>query len=154
MKLENDKKSEKRKEMRLYKSCRSVLDVMTCEKLFCDEAAQGKFDFQIEAVSINPNAMDALKPKLHFRGFKHLIEKGVFADFDGSSKMAERFSKHLQEQLSATMEANKLSKARQRKRPKNSTITQWFQKTAMKMPEDTTMVDTEESGDSDTDSNY
>ena len=64
-KLENDKKSEKRKEMRLYKSCALVLGVITHDKLFLNDAAQGKFAFQIEAASINPNAMDDLKPKLH-----------------------------------------------------------------------------------------
>eukprot|EP00795_Rhopilema_esculentum_P003260 gene3260-1587_t len=48
--------------------------------------------------------------------------------------MAERFCKHLQDQLAVTKEANKLKK-----------------KAAMKMPEDTTMVETEESSVSDID---
>ena len=57
--------------------------------------------------------MDALKPKW---GFKDLIEKGIFADWNGSSKMAEGFCKHLQDQLAT--EANKLKKARRMKKPK------------------------------------
>eukprot|EP00794_Sanderia_malayensis_P001354 gene1354-1494_t len=131
-KLENDKKSEKRKEMRLFKSCGSVLGVITHDQLFCDDAARGKFQFQIEATSINPNAKDALKPKLHLRGLKHLIEKGVFADHDGSSKMAERLCNHLQKQLSATTETNKLKKAKRMKKHKYTKITECFQKAAMK----------------------
>ena len=59
-------KSEKRKEMRIYKGCGSVLGVIKYDKLFVDDASQGKFQFQIEAASINPNAMDALKPKLQY----------------------------------------------------------------------------------------
>ena len=128
------------------------MGVITHNKLFCDYAAQGKFDFQIEEASINSSAMDTLKPKLHLRGLKHLIEKGVFAEWDGSSKMAEGFCKHLQDQLASTTEANKLKKARRMKKPKNSTITQCFQKTAMKMPEGTTIIETEESSGSDIES--
>ena len=58
------RKSEKRKEMRIYKSHGSVLGVIKNDKLFVDDASQGKFQYQIEAASINPNAIDALKSKL------------------------------------------------------------------------------------------
>ena len=52
--------------MRIYKGYGSVLGVIKYDKLFVDDASQGKFQFQIEAASINPNAMDALKPKLQY----------------------------------------------------------------------------------------
>ena len=151
-KLENDKKSEKRKEMRLHKSCGSVLGVITHDKLFCDNAAQGKFNFHIEEASMNSNAINGLKPRLHLRGLKHLIEKGIFAEWDGSRKIAEKLCKHLQDKLAATTEANKLIKARRMKRPKNIKITQLFHKAARRMPEDADEVETEESSDSDVDS--
>ena len=61
--------------------------------------------------------------------------------------MAERFYKHLQDQPSATMEANKIKKARRMKSPKNNTITECSKKSAIKMS-----METEEHSDSDTDS--
>ncbi len=136
-KLENDKKSQKRKEMRLFKSCASVLGVLTPhDKSFSDDAARGKFQFQVEVSSMNQNVKDVQKPKLHLRGLKLLIEKGVFADFDGCSDIANMFCNHLQEQLSATPESNKSKKAARIKKPKYTTITSCFQKTATKMPDD------------------
>jgi len=67
--------------------------------------------------------LDALKPKMHLCGLKHLIDKGVFVD-DGSDKIVAEPCKHLQEQLASTMEANKLKKARQMKKPGYGNITQ------------------------------
>ena len=99
--------------MRLYQSCASVLNSMTLHGLFSDAAAKGNFGFKIDHTSINPLALDALKPKMHLRGLKHLIEKGVFVD-DGSKIVAE-LCKHLKEQLASTIEANKLKKARKMK---------------------------------------
>ena len=58
------RKNEKRKNMRIYKGCGSVLGVIKHDRFFVDDVSQGKFQFQIEAASINPNAMDALKSKL------------------------------------------------------------------------------------------
>ena len=60
--------------------------------------------------------------------------------------MAERSCKHLQDQLSATMEANKFKTARRMKSPKNNTITECCKKSAMKIS-----METEERSDSDSD---
>ena len=60
---------------------------------------------------------------------------------------AVRLCEHLQDKLSATMEANKFKKARRMKSPKNNTITEFCKKSAMKMS-----METEESSHSDTES--
>ena len=149
--LENDRKSEKRKEMRLYRSCASVLNSITYHGLFSDAAARGDFGFNIDNASINPHALDTLKPKMHLRGLKHLIEKGVFVN-DGSSNIAKTFSKHLQEQLESTMEANRLHKARRMKKPRYGTIAQCFQTAGLKMTEDSNITENDESNESSSES--
>ena len=103
--MENDKKSEKRKETRLYQSCASVLNSIIPHGLISDATAKGNFGFKIDHTSINSNSLDPLTPKMYLRGLKHLTEKGVFVD-DGSNRITAELCKHLQEQLASTMEAN------------------------------------------------
>ena len=92
------------------------MNSITLHGLFSDGAAKGNFRFKIDHTSINPHALDALKPKMHLRGLKHLIDKGLLVD-NGSKNIAAELCKHLQEQLASTMEANKLKKARKMKKP-------------------------------------
>ncbi len=71
--------------------------------MFLDDVAPGKFEVQNEAALINPDAMAALKPKLHFfQGLKHLIERRVFVDNDGSSEIV----RVLQASLGAALSKN------------------------------------------------
>ena len=149
--MENGKKSEKRKEMRLYQSCASVLTSITLHGLSSDAAAKGNFGFKIDHTSINPYALDALKPKMHLRGLKHLIDKGVFVD-DGSDKIAAEVCKHFQEQLASTMEANKVKKARKMKKPRYGTIEKCFQKAKVKITDDSNITDNDESSESSSES--
>ena len=127
------------------------MNSITYDGLFYDAAARGDFGFNIDNASINPHALDTLKPKMHLRGLKHLIEKGVFVN-DGSSNIAKKFSKHLQEQLESTMEANRLHKARRMKKPRYGTIAQYFQKAGLKMTEDSNITENDESNESSSES--
>ena len=149
--MENDKKSEKRKETRPYQSCASVLNSIIPHGLFSDATAKGNFGFKIDHTSINSNSLDHLTPKMYLRGLKHLTEKGVFVD-DGSNRITAELCKHLQEQLASTMEANELKKARKWKKPRYGTITQCFQQEKVKITEISNITENDESSESSSES--
>ena len=48
-----------------------------------------EYQFSITADALNKDNFEQLQQRKHERGLRHLLDKGVFADYDGSSQVVQ-----------------------------------------------------------------
>ncbi len=64
---------------------------------------------------LSPENFDKLLPKFHLRGINFLLEKGLFADHDGSLRKASDVAKKLETILAKTSATNAKKDAAKKK---------------------------------------
>lgn len=103
----NAAKSEKEKKQRVLKSACDVLHIICKDGgSYAHRIWNGKHKFVLEMDMLDLQSFDKLLPKFHLRGIKFLLEKGLFADHDGSSKKVTDTAKKLETSLATTSSMN------------------------------------------------